>query len=446
MSIFGKMRRIVSAMIMMLATLMSVQAKTAFGSQDYVQTLKKATDIMVNDVTSPVAASRYYAYICLAANEVQAAYCPSKHFSFAKKLNGFAGIETVGLPVKQGEASLSTILAVLKMGEKLLPSGYLLRQQIDSILAIAPSKGIPQKQLENSVVVTEAIVNQLLVYIKKDGFTTLSGLPRYTPKQGPEWWQPTPPAFMAPVEPHWRNLRSFVLDSAQQFKPLPPNPYSTDPSSQFYLEMEETYETVKRADKAEQDIAMFWDCNPFAVQQMGHINIGIKKISPGGHWMGITGIACLQQGFSLRKTTLAHALVAISLADAFIACWDEKYRSNRVRPETAIHALLDPRWQPLLQTPPFPEYVSGHSVASHSAAKVLTRVFGANFKFDDDSEVEFGLPVRQFPSFQAAADEAAISRLYGGIHYRDGIVQGTWQGQQVGKWAVGKLADAFGNF
>lgn len=440
------MRQVTWTIILFISLAPTLQAKEVFGAADYVRSLKMATDVMINDVTSPVAASRYYAYLCLAANEAQAAHCPRRHYGFGGQLNGFEGLDVTALPTRQGDASLSTLLSMLKMSERLLPSGHLLRQQTDSLLVEAARRGISRKKIAGSVAVADGVVAQLMVYVKKDGFASLSGLPRYTPKQGPGWWQPTPPAFMAPVEPHWRSLRCFLLDSAQQFKPLPPNPYDEGTGSDFYREMKEVYEIAARADAEERAIAMFWDCNPFAVEQVGHISFGLKKISPGGHWMGITGIACLQQGFSLRKTALAHALVALTLADAFIACWDEKYRSNRVRPETAIRHLLDPRWQPLLQTPPFPEYVSGHSVASNAAAQVLTAVFGPGFALVDDTEVEFGLPVRSFPSFIAAAEEASISRLYGGIHFRDGVVQGVWMGQQVGQWAVKGLAPAFGHF
>jgi hypothetical protein len=148
----------------------------------------------------------------------------------------------------------------------------------------------------------------------------------------------------------------------------------------------------------------------------------------------------------LRKTALAHALTAIALADGFIACWDEKYRSNRVRPETIIQQVIDPTWRPLLQTPPFPEYVSGHSVASHTAALLLSRIFGEAFSFEDNTEVEFGLPVRRFQSLKQAAEEAAISRLYGGIHYRDAITAGEWQGRQVGRMAISRFEKHFGHF
>ena len=189
--------------------------------------------------------------------------------------------------------------------------------------------------------------------------------------------------------------------------------------------------------------AMFWDCNPFAVQRLGHIEFGIKKISPGGHWIGITGIACKKRNTTIEKTALTHVLVSLSMADAFIACWDEKYRSNRVRPETVIQQFFNRGWKPLLQTPPFPEYVSGHSVVSSTAADVLTQIFGDNFSYLDDTEVEFDLPVVKFSSFNAAAQQASISRLYGGIHFRDAIEQGNILGKRVSGLTLSRLGVFF---
>ena len=186
-------------------------------------------------------------------------------------------------------------------------------------------------------------------------------------------------------------------------------------------------------------IAGFWDCNPFAVTYSGHAAIGLKKISPGGHWIGITGIACRKAKASLQKTVTAHSLVALSLHDAFVSCWNEKYRSDRIRPESAINKYVDESWKPLLQTPPFPEYTSGHSVISTASAEVLSYLFGENFEYTDTSEEYFGLPARSFQSFKAASDEAAISRLYGGIHFRDAIEAGQRQGAAIGKHIVTKI-------
>lgn len=132
-------------------------------------------------------------------------------------------------------------------------------------------------------------------------------------------------------------------------------------------------------------------------------------------------------------------MVALTLHDAFISCWEEKYSSDRIRPEAAINKMMDPTWRPLLQTPPFPEYTSGHSAASSSCSVVLTYLLGDNFSYTDNSEVYFGLPERHFKSFYEASNEAAISRLYGGIHFRDACEHGVTQGRRVGQHALNTM-------
>ncbi|HET7897284.1 MAG TPA: vanadium-dependent haloperoxidase, partial [Flavisolibacter sp.] len=171
----------------------------------------------------------------------------------------------------------------------------------------------------------------------------------------------------------------------------------------------------------------------------GHLNFATKKLSPGGHWMSIVSIVARKSGADLNKAAAAYVLTAIALYDGFISCWDEKYRSNLIRPETYINAYIDEQWRPLLQTPPFPEYTSGHSVISTAAAKVLTAFWGENCRFDDDTETPYGLPVRTFASFNKAAEEAAISRLYGGIHYRAAIENGQVQGRKIGEKVLKKI-------
>ena len=195
-------------------------------------------------------------------------------------------------------------------------------------------------------------------------------------------------------------------------------------------------------DEKKREIAAFWDCNPFAVQDNGHLMVGIKKISPGAHWLGITGIACKKENKSFDETMQIFTHVSIGLMDAFICCWDEKYRSNRIRPETAIRKYLDPTWTPLIQTPPFPEYLSGHSTISATSATLLTHYFGDQYNYTDSVEVKYGLPARSFPSFQDAAVEAGISRFYGGIHFMDAVENGREQGLKVGNWVINKLQNS----
>ena len=210
--------------------------------------------------------------------------------------------------------------------------------------------------------------------------------------------------------------------------------------SDFYKEVIEVYETVNALDEEKKEIAQFWDCNPYVSHHKGHVMFATKKITPGGHWMGIAAIASKKDSADIMKAATTYALTSIALFDAFISCWDEKYRSNLIRPETVINRHIDEDWVPLLQTPPFPEYTSGHSVISGAAAVMLTHIFGDNFSFDDTVEVEYGLPVRSFNSFIEASDEAAISRLYGGIHYLPACEVGIKQGRELGIHLTQKIS------
>lgn len=431
-----RLRSFVIAFLFLLAGPAMGQKKPSATDQ-YVTSLKKVTDVMLNDVASPVAASRYYAYVCLASYETAVLYGNLK--TLKGTLNRFEGLNIEGTRIEGTDKELAILLTVMKMGERMLPSGYMVKKGTDSLLMNYAGKPTTEK----TVALVDEVVKQIMTYAMADGFGKLNNMPRYIVRNGDQYWRPTQPAFLAPVEPHWNSLRTFYLDSAQQFKPALPVPYDTAKSSTFYKLVKEVYDVDKRANKTEREIANFWDCNPFAVQQIGHIEFGLKKISPGGHWMGIAGIACKQKKLSLERTAVVHALLGIGLADAFISCWDEKYRSNRVRPEHVIQKFMDPAWKPLLQTPPFPEYVSGHSVASNTAAIILISIFGDKLAYADNTEVEFGLPVRKFSSFSSAAAEASISRLYGGIHYRDGIEQGVWQGKQIGNFYVKKMEPYF---
>lgn len=414
------------------------QIRKLFTTADYVRALKHATDVMVNDVTSPVAASRYYGYINIAANETVALF-DNRQPHFAGFVKGLKKINVDDALIKKSDPELGVILALYKSGARLLPSGYILQKHHDSLKLVAKKrKNLSSEKINATVELVDKVVEQVLNYAYADGFVKLSGLRRFTPSPGNEYWQPTAPGFISAIEPHWNTLRTFMLDSCSQFAGRAPIKYDADTSSAFYKQLNEVYELGKSLPREKAAIAMFWDCNPFALQQVGHVEFGTKKISPGGHWMGITGIACKKQQLSLSKTAYSHALVAIGMADAFISCWNNKYKYNRVRPETAIKKLIDRNWSPLLQTPPFPEYSSGHSVISTTASTILTHFFGNHFSFTDRTEEEFGLPPRKFNSFAQASKEAAISRLYGGIHFRDAIENGVKEGEQIGIFVISR--------
>lgn len=416
------------------------------GNRNGERDLKMLTDhvfhlseVMLHDALNPPAASRVYSYSMFGAHQaVQMA--KGRIPLLNTKLHTPAVFNQVKPPAKVDPAFCASYV-MMEVGRALMPSGYMLEAKKEALVEqCRKSNRFNDRDMTQQVRFAMDIAEQVIAYARADGYNRLSTYTRYTPKKGDGYWYPTPPAYMSAVEPHWQTVRPFFLDSASQFAPIPPAPFSKDPQSSFYAQLMEVYNVSKGLTDEQIAIARFWDCNPFAVSFSGHMAIGLKKISPGGHWMGITGIACRQAGVSLDSAILIHTAVAMSLHDAFISCWNEKYRSERIRPETAINRYVDSDWRPILQTPPFPEYSSGHSVASSSVSVVLTHFLGDNFEFIDTSEVYFGLPERKFKSFYAAANEAAISRLYGGIHFRDACEQGLMQGRLVGQNVVSKIS------
>jgi len=342
------------------------------------------------------------------------------------------------LPVPQNDKTycypLASVHAFLTTGKALIFSEEKIEEFEGKIYQEFKDLGIPKTVYENSLAYGAQVSSHILNWSKADMYAQTRSYPKYNLGSDPAKWKPTPPSYMDGIEPHWREIRTMVIEKASQFPPPPPTEYSTDKNSQFYKETKEVYDVVENATESELAIAAFWDCNPFVVNQTGHVMFATKKITPGGHWMGITQIASKGNNADIVKTSEAYALVAINLFDAFISCWDEKYRSSLVRPETVINSIIDENWQPVLQTPPFPEHTSGHSVISTASAEALTGLFGDNFKFIDSTEVRYGLPTRSFNSFREASDEAAISRLYGGIHYRPAIDYGVEQGKAIGKY------------
>jgi PAP2 superfamily len=246
------------------------------------------------------------------------------------------------------------------------------------------------------------------------------------PPVGRGLWQPTPPAFQRALQPSWGANRPFAIADGTACMPDDPTPYSEEPSSRFFAEAFQVYDTVNRLTDEQRTIALFWSDDP-----------GVTA-TPPGHSISITTQILRQMGAALDTAAETYAKVGMAAADSFIACWQTKYRYNLLRPVTYIQAFIDSEWLPLLVTPPFPEYTSGHSVQSGAVAQVLSDLFGDRYAFVDRTHEERGLAPRTFESFFQAAHEAAVSRLYGGIHYLPAIVAGLEQGACVGQ-AVSEL-------
>jgi hypothetical protein len=410
-------------------------------AEDLHASVDKLTEVMVHDIFSPPVASRVYAYPNIGAYEIMALH-NEEYRSLAGQVPDLSGIPQPDA----GESMnyrLAALIAHMDLGRRLIFSEERVTSFRDSLYEVWEDQnpGEFRRARDYGLKVAEHIVQ----WMDGDNYNQTRTMSKFTvDTEDPARWQPTPPSYMEGIEPHWNKIRPFVIDSAAQFKPLPPPPFSMEAGSDFYNEVKEVYdisnEITEKGDTSEEvAIAQFWDCNPYVSVTRGHLMFATKKISPGAHWIGIAKIASRKTNSDFDDTLFAYTKTSIAIADAFISCWDEKYRSNLIRPETLINEYIDESWKPVLQTPPFPEYTSGHSVVSGAAAVALTDIFGEEFAFDDDTELKYGLPVRSFTSFNQAADEAAISRMYGGIHYRKAVEIGVKQGRDLGKFVIDHL-------
>lgn len=395
--------------------------------------------VMIHDVVPPPVAARFYSYAMLTAYQI-VSQSDKKVPAPAAFVHNFPA--NLVSPEKDYDYRIAAIYGMLETIKIIMPSGYMVQEDQDKFLAALKEDKISQAVIDQSIDAAKKVTAQVVAYAKTDNYGKLSTRLRYTPKKGDGYWYPTPPAYLDPVEPNWKTIKPLVIDSAAQFKPMPPIEFSKDSTSAFYKLAKEVRDANINMSEENLMIASFWDCNPFAVTTSGHMMIGFKKISPAGHWMNIACLATKQLNISFNQSVLVVTMESIALMDGFLSCWDEKYRSNRIRPETYINKYIDLNWKPILQTPPFPEYTSGHAVGSNASATMLTYLLGDNFKYTDDTEVPYGVGPRDFTSFNQAAEEASISRLYGGIHYLDSINEGNKQGKAVANHIIEKIKKA----
>ena len=404
----------------------------------YSRTVKKLNDVVLYNNFPPVVASRNYAYANIAAYECIAAG-DSDYLSLAGQVNDLPQMPRA----PQGKTidyKLAALLAFVKVGNAVtFPEGILM-DYWEELQEDADSAGMPSDVLENTVAFSDTIANTIMKWSKGDKYAETRSSEKFTVTTEEGRWSPTPPAYAQAMEPHWCDIRTLLLDSSAQFEPPPPPVYNMkDSTSEYCRQIMEVKRVGDSLTDEQKHIADFFDDNPFNLHVTGHVMYATKKFSPPGHWMNIVGIAAKETGADFCKTVAAYTATSIALFDGFIACWKTKFKTNTTRPETVINKYVDPNWQPYLQTPPFPSYVSGHSVISNASAEVMTHFFGDNVSYTDTSELEFGIPNRSFKSFREAALEASMSRLYGGIHMRADLEQGNVVGQRIGEFIVRKL-------
>ncbi|MFN8252110.1 MAG: vanadium-dependent haloperoxidase [Ferruginibacter sp.] len=394
------------------------------------QCVHRLTDVIVYDIFTPPVASRIYAYCNLAYYEALRMK-DSGSISITKQLRGFDAMP-VPAPGKNYDHTLAAVHAFFNTARALTFSKDSLTQTEDELLA-AFKQNMPGDVYENSLLLGEQTAAVILKRAASDHYKETRGMPRYSVFKVKGQWEQTPPDYADAVEPNWRLLKPLRIDSAAAFAPAPPPAYSLDKNSVYYKELMEVFNTSKNITPVMDTIAHYWDDNPFVTEHRGHLMFATKKTTPGGHWMGIIAILCGQAKSGELQKAKIYALTSCAIFDAFISCWDEKYRSKMVRPITVIRENIEPEWNSFLQTPPFPEYTSGHSVITAAASTVLTHMIGDNTAFTDTTEMEYLGMKRHFSSINQAADEAGISRLYGGIHFRSAIEEGKKQGHHIGE-------------
>ncbi len=375
---------------------------------------------------SPPVASRAFAYLGVTAYEALA--------------SGTAGLAPLSgqltdlppAPARQSGAfdeaavlNAALTSAVSRYFENTGPTG----QRAMKTMADRIKPSADPQVLARSTAHGQAIADHIWQWSQNDGGAVVEnlGFPyRYTPLPGNQNWVPTSKIILqqAPLLPDWGKNRPLARPSAQAPKIGPPPAYSEDPASEFYKQAREVYDVSLNPSDDHLAMAYFWSDD------------AMLSYTPPGHWIVIAMAALAQQDAPASHCARVLALLGVTVADAFIACWQSKYEYNLVRPVTYINRLIDPKWKPLLITPPFPEYPSGHSTQSGAAAAILTHLLGDNHAFTDDAQDADGLPSRSFTSFNQAAEEAAISRLYGGIHFRAAIENGVAQGRQVATFAA----------
>lgn len=380
---------------------------------------------------SPPVASRAFAYVGVTAYEATAS--GDDHLkSLAGQLNGLKA-----LPQREKGKAYDEALVLNAALDAALhdffsntgPSGqhalaaHSAKEKAELATGVAPD--VAKRSAAYGLTLEKAI----LAWSKSDGGAVVEnlGFPKtYDVSKLPGHWVPTNTYQLQqhPLLPDWGKNRSVAMPDGATC-PLPPPPqYSEDPDSDFYKAAKEVYDTKNNLTPEQKTIARFWSDDP-----------GLSW-TPPGHWVGIVLDIMRDKNLPAAKASEALARVGIAIADGFIGCWHEKYKYDYIRPITFIKKVIDPKWETLLITPPFPEYPSGHSSQTGAAAEALTAVFGDNFAFDDTTHDRDGLGVRHFASFRAAAEEAAISRLYGGIHFRAAIEQGLVQGKCIGAYAA----------
>jgi hypothetical protein len=387
-------------------------------------------DVIKSEGSAPPPAARIYAVGSVALYE-SIVSGTLKNKSLVKQLNGLNSLPGVKRkkkdyhwPTAANAALAQTIRGIFT---SLKPENLDKINTLESQFNAQYETEVNANKFQKSITHGKNVADAILAWAATDGFSTLNNCP-YVPAPVPGAWEPTPPANIPnPLQPCWGQLRPMVITSLATCASAVHPTFDTDPASAFFAAAQQVYDVGINLTDEQKTIATYW--------ADGSVATG----TPAGHWIAIVGQFSRNDPLSLPQAAEAYARVAIAMHDAFIQCWHEKYQYNLQRPVTYIQNHIDAIWMPFIITPPFPTYTSGHSTQSAAATFALTDQFGVR-TFTDTTHTDHGLlppqTPRTFDSLDEAAQEAAISRLYGGIHYEFDNQNGYAAGQCVGQTVV----------
>ena len=395
---------------------------------DWMETIRA---IVQSEGKNPPQASRIYAYASIAMYE---AIVPG--MGGYRSLGGqIPGMSPLAKKIKTGKVDFNLAVnetmhqVALQIFGTLKPQNIILVENLyNQYKNELPGKD-KKDVVEETTNFTNEVVAMVLQRVNNDNFFKTRSLVYQVPSNinNPSFWTATS-ATLDPLEPYWGTIKCFAMADGAACTIRSTIPFNTTRGSAFYNQAKEVATTTSSLSQSQKNIALWWAD-------------GGGTSTPPGHWRGIAGIMADKNNLGLGETAQMYAMLSVGMADAFISCWNEKYRINLLRPLSYIRQYIpgNQNWSSFIGTPPFPEYPSGHSVASGAAADILGKIFGKNVSFTDNTNIGFGFQPRNFQSFSQAADEAAMSRLYGGIHYREAIENGLKQGQEVSKTLFLKL-------
>lgn len=430
-----KKSKLILSVLLFAVNKLSLAANADTANANIVHTLvEQLSEVIIQDGFNPPQASRIYAYCNIAAYEALI-NTSTDYSSLGKQLNGLGELPKPDAKLNY-DFRYSAVVAFSKVARALVYRGFVIDASEKELLNKLEKEKIKFETIANSKKYGNDLADYIIMWMKQDNFAQLKTMQRYELKGIPGTWEPTPPAYMDALEPNWYKIRPMIMKIADQFKPAPPLEFSTDTTSDFYKQNYFVYKTVNELTPEKLAVSKFWDDSPAHNEASGHFMYVSRKLTPGGHWMNIIKIAANDKKLEMLLLSHIYTISSVALFDGFISCWDEKYRSNLLRPETYINRYIDANWRPVFETPSFPEHTSGHAVISTAVATVLTQLIGDNTSFVDSTEVPYNLTARKFNSFNEAAQEASMSRIYAGIHYMKAMEEGEKQGRAVGEYIL----------